>query len=57
MWYPSKVQWFVIWAVTLCCVVCWLLTDPAPESFVMPAMLIGALFVWHVSADFRETKD
>ena len=57
MWYPSKLQWFVIWAATLVCVICWLATDPPPESFVMPGLLVAALFVRHVSADFRQTKD
>jgi hypothetical protein len=57
MWYPSKLQWFVIWAATLLCVIFWLATDPPPESFVMPGVLVAALFVWHVSADFRQTKD
>jgi hypothetical protein len=57
MWYPSKLQWFVIWAVTFVCFVFWLTTDPEPEAFVMPALLVGALFVWHASADFKGTKD
>ena len=57
MWYPSKAQWFVIWVATLLCVICWLATEPTPESFVMPAVLVAVLFVWHVSADFRQTKD
>ena len=57
MWYPNKLQWFVIWAATLLCVIFWLVTDPPPEAFVMPGLLVAALFVWHVSADFRQTKD
>jgi len=56
MWYPSKLQWFVIWSVTLLCVVGWLTTDPEPEAFIMPAVLVLALFVWQASADFRHTK-
>ncbi len=57
MWYPNKLQWFVIWAATLLCVIFWLVTDPPAESFVLPGLLVAALFVWHVSADFRQTKD
>jgi hypothetical protein len=57
MWYPNKLQWFVIWAATLVCIVCWLFEDPAPESYILPAVLVAVLFVWHVSADFNQTKD
>jgi hypothetical protein len=57
MWYPTRLQWFVIWAITFICFVCWLATDPEPKEFVMPAMLVGALFVWHVSADAGRPKD
>ncbi len=58
MWYPNKLQWFVIWATTLLCLVGWLInTDPPAEAFIMPGVLVSALFVWHASADFRRTKD
>jgi hypothetical protein len=57
MWYPSKLQWSVIWTATLLCVVGWLFTDPPIESFLLPALLVAGLFVWHASADFKETKD
>lgn len=57
MCYPSKAQWFVIWAATLLCVIRWLVTDPPPESFVMSGLLVAALFIWHASADFQQTKD
>jgi hypothetical protein len=56
MWYPNKLQWFVIWAVTFVCLICWLATDPQPEAFIMPAVLVAALFIWHASADFKRTK-
>lgn len=38
------------------CLIGWLRSDPEPEAFIMPAMLIGGLFIWHVSQDFGETK-
>ncbi len=57
MWYPTKTQWLIIWATTVLCMVGWLRTDPAPEAFILPVVLVGALFVWHASADFRRTKD
>ncbi len=59
MWYPSKLQWFLIWMTTFICLIGWLATDPRPESFVLPAALVAALFGWQVSQDFasRGTKD
>lgn len=57
MWYPTKLQWFVIWMTTVICLIGWLASDPRPEAFIMPAALIGGLFVWQVSADFKRTKD
>ncbi len=56
MWYPTKSQWLVIWLTTVLCLVGWLASDPTPEAFILPAMLIGALFFWQVSADFRRAK-
>jgi hypothetical protein len=56
MWYPNKSQWSVIWIVTIMCLIGWLRSDPEPEAFLMPAMLIGGLFIWHVSQDFGGTK-
>ncbi len=52
MWYPSKLQWFLIWMTTFICLVAWLATDPRPEAFVVPAVLVAALFCWQVSEDF-----
>jgi uncharacterized sodium:solute symporter family permease YidK len=51
MWYPSKLQWFLIWITTLICLVAWLATDPAPEGFIIPGVLVAALFGWQVSQD------
>jgi hypothetical protein len=57
MWYPNKIQWLVIWIATVICMIGWLASDPKPEAFIMPAMLIGGLFVWQVSQDVGRTKD
>lgn len=57
MWYPTKLQWFVIWMTTVLCLIAWLAGDPTPEGFIMPAILVGGLFVWQASADFKQTKD
>jgi hypothetical protein len=57
MWYPTKLQWFIIWMTTVVCLIGWLKTDPGPEAFIMPAAAVGALFFWQVSADFKRTKD
>ncbi len=57
MWYPTKVQWLVIWATTVLCLVFWLASNPSPEAFIMPGVLITALFFWQASADFRRTKE
>jgi hypothetical protein len=50
MWYPTKNQWSVIWVTTVIFLIAWLRSDPSPDAFVMPAMLVCALFFWHVSA-------
>lgn len=57
MWYPTKIQWLVIWLTTVLCLVAWLLKNPPIEAFIMPFALIGVLFVWQISADFKRTKD
>ena len=57
MWYPSKAQWFIIWLATLLFMIGFLATDPQPEQFFLPAVLIGMLFCWHVSADIRRSRD
>ncbi len=57
MWYPTKLQWFVIWTITLLCLVGWLMTDPPPEAFILPAALVAGLFLWHASADFGQSKE
>jgi hypothetical protein len=57
MWYPTKIQWLVIWVTTVLCLLGFLSTDPQPEAFVMPGALVCALFVWQASADFRRTRD
>ncbi len=54
MWYPTKWQWLVIWLTTVLCLVGWLATDPPWEAFLMPAVLVVALFLWQVSAGFAE---
>ncbi len=56
MWYPTKLQWSIIWATTLLCTVLWLAKDPGPKSFILPGLLVAGLFVWQASADFRGTK-
>ena len=57
MWYPTKLQWLIIWLTTVVCLIFWLATDPQPEAFVMPITLIGGLFLWQISADYKRTKD
>jgi hypothetical protein len=49
MWYLTKTQWLVIWLTTLFCLVGWLASDPEPQGFILPAMLVGGLFIWQVS--------
>ncbi len=56
MWYPTKLQWTLIWATTVLCMIGWLSSDPQPDAFIMPFALVGALFVWQVSADFKRSK-
>ena len=58
MWYPTKLQWFVIWMTLIICLIGWLATkDPQPEAFIMPGVLVAGLFCWQVSADFRRERD
>ncbi len=49
MWYPTKLQWSVIWATTVLCLIFWLTSDPTPDRFVAPILLVGGLFVWQAS--------
>ncbi len=53
MWYPTKWQWLVIWISTVLCLVFWLARDPRPEAFVLPAGLVGALFVWQAKTKYE----
>jgi hypothetical protein len=57
MWYPSKLQWFIIWMTTVICLILWLATNPRPVEFIMPGVLVAALFVWQVSEDFTARRD
>ncbi len=58
MWYPTKVQWLIIWATTVLCLVGWLASDPPAEAFILPAVLVMGLFFWQASADFvKRPKD
>ncbi len=57
MWYPSKTQWSVIWMTTVIFLIGWLRTDPSPDAFILPAALIGVLFFWQASQDFKGNQD
>jgi hypothetical protein len=57
MWYPTKVQWSVIWMTTVIFLIAWLRSDPSPEAFIMPAALVCVLFFWQVSAGLWGTRD
>ena len=57
MWYPNKLQWFVIWMTTVICLVAWLAKDPQPDAFILPGIAVGALFFWQISADLGRSKD
>jgi hypothetical protein len=57
MWYPSKLQWLLIWVTTVACLMGWLTTDPPPEAFIMPGVLVAALGCWQASADFKRERD
>ncbi len=55
MMYLTKTQWTVIWMTTVACLVAWLAsTNPEPQHFVMPGVLVGGLFVWQVSQKDQE---
>jgi hypothetical protein len=57
MWYPSKLQWFVIWMTTVTCLLLWLTTNPRPADFILPGVLVAVLFLWQVSQDFVTRRD
>ncbi len=49
MWYPTKIQWLVIWLTTVVCLLFFLSTDPSPKALLLPMMMIGVLFLWHAT--------
>jgi hypothetical protein len=57
MFYPTKLQWTVIWITTVICLIGFLSGDPVPEAFIMPFTLIAGLFIWHVSGDYNKSQE
>ena len=56
MWYPTKIQWLVIWLSTVACMLFFLATDPKPQALLLPCMMIGVLFLWQATGSPRDTE-
>lgn len=57
MWYPTKIQWLVIWLTTVACLVAFLFTDPNPKALFLPCMMIGVLFLWQATGSPNDTEE
>jgi uncharacterized membrane protein YphA (DoxX/SURF4 family) len=56
MWYPTKIQWLVIWLSCVVGLLFVLANDPKPQALIVPCMMIGALFLWQATGSPEDTE-